>query len=256
MRTFMNHEFDISQILLACYVAPGEGKTVHHHRAGHGLALMLSAEKIYTFGNGKVVRAGSNEIVYLPKHSDYVVNGPAQGSCYAINFDLAEDVSFPPFAVKARNVSDYLQAFRIAEQVWKTRQHGYAMKCKEQLYHILCQMQKEYHAAYIEKSKWERITPAVQRIHEGYSTEPLTVAELSALCDMTPEYFRRIFRAFYGTSPVKYINDLRLSRAKELIASGFYSITEAAARSGFSDMSYFSRVFKKATGLPPSEWRP
>lgn len=97
-------------------------------------------------------------------------------------------------------------------------------------------------------------SPAVRRIHEEYATENLTVADLARLCSVTPEYFRRIFRSVYGVSPKRYINELKLSRAKELLQSGLYSVTEAALLSGYTDMSHFSRVFKKETGVSPKEF--
>lgn len=65
------------------------------------------------------------------------------------------------------------------------------------------------------------------------------------MCKITPEYFRKIFVQIYGTSPVKYISNLKLNRAKELLSSGIYTITDAAYNSGFNDSSYFSREFKK-----------
>ncbi|MDD6214022.1 MAG: helix-turn-helix transcriptional regulator [Firmicutes bacterium] len=75
------------------------------------------------------------------------------------------------------------------------------------------------------------------------------------MCGITPEYFRKIFRTYYGTSPVKYINELKLSHAKELLSSGMYSVTDAALQSGYSDMSFFSREFKKNTDVTPKDYR-
>ena len=74
------------------------------------------------------------------------------------------------------------------------------------------------------------------------------------MCGITPEYFRKLFCGFYGVSPIKYINALKLSRAEELLASQMYSVTEAAEMSGYTDMSHFSREFKKHTGMSPTEF--
>ena len=75
------------------------------------------------------------------------------------------------------------------------------------------------------------------------------------MCGITPEYFRKIFKTYYGVSPIKYINTLKITHAKELLASGMYSVTEAALQSGYTDMSYFSREFKKATEKSPCNYR-
>ena len=94
------------------------------------------------------------------------------------------------------------------------------MKTKEKLYRILAQLQKECAAEYSESSKSELISPAVAYIHEHYTEGELSVASLSAMCNITPEYFRRLFGKLHGTSPLKYINNLKISHAKELLRSG------------------------------------
>lgn len=58
-----------------------------------------------------------------------------------------------------------------------------------------------------------------------------------------------------NTTPIKYINNLKLSRAKELIVSDYYSIPKISELSGFGDESYFCRYFKKTTGMTATEYR-
>ena len=116
-------------------------------------------------------------------------------------------------------------------------------------------MQQEYFLNYVSKSKKDIIMPALKHIHENYTSEPLRIAALSQLCSITPEYFRSIFKSIYGISPKSYINNLKISRAKELLSSGMYSVTESAILSGYTDMSHFSREFKKATGVSPILFR-
>lgn len=75
------------------------------------------------------------------------------------------------------------------------------------------------------------------------------------MCDISEDYFRRIFKNTFGISPRKYINNMKISYSNELITSGMYTITEAAELSGYTDMSYFSREFKKAFGVCPADYR-
>jgi AraC-like DNA-binding protein len=67
-------------------------------------------------------------------------------------------------------------------------------------------------------------------------------------------YFRKIFKSIYGVSPIKYINNLKIEHARELIESQMYSISEAAFHSGYSDSSSFSRDFKKHFDMTPGEY--
>ena len=70
------------------------------------------------------------------------------------------------------------------------------------------------------------------------------------------DYVRRGFKEDVGMTPREYLNDLRINCAKEFLEKvGCYSIGEIAARCGFDDRYYFSRVFKMAVGVSPKEFR-
>ena len=254
MNNFMNYNFNIKNIVLATYVGKGQGSAVHQNRPSHGLALHLDGNKTYMFENSKNVTINKNNIIYMPKGSSYTVISHSKGDCYAINFDIDEAIDFEPFSFNTKNIQLFFDSFRHAEQIWRTKSHGFEMKCKSELYNILYNMQKEFELGYIQKSKAELIKPAIDFIHKNYTTDTITIPKLTQLCDISETYFRQIFIQCFGISPVKYINNLRITRAKELISSGIYSIHEAAELSGFKDDSYFSREFKKSLGASPSEY--
>lgn len=255
MQEFMNYNFNISKILLCCYVPAGNGKSVHTNRASHGLAIHMSGNRIYHFKSGEELVVNKNDIIYLPKYSNYSVESVIAGDCYAINFDIPEEINFKPFVINS-NPSEIIQEhFKKANYIWEQKNIGYEMKCKAELYNIIYSVVHGYFANYMQKNKLEMIQPAIDVIHKNYTTEPLNVSVLSKMCGITPEYFRKIFKNFLGVSPVVYINNLKISRAKELLKSNVYSITEVALMSGFNDMSYFSREFKKAVGVSPSEYK-
>ena len=67
--------------------------------------------------------------------------------------------------------------------------------------------------------------------------------------------FRRAFREFTGTSPLKYIIELKLNEAKRLLSTTFLSVKEIAYKLNFDNPDYFPVFFKKRTGLTPIEYR-
>jgi len=72
------------------------------------------------------------------------------------------------------------------------------------------------------------------------------------------DHMRRIFTDAVGTSPVEYLTDTRIKAAKQLLENSDISdntISKICELSGYSDIGYFSKVFKKKTGLTPSEYR-
>lgn len=64
----------------------------------------------------------------------------------------------------------------------------------------------------------------------------------------------RVFNSTYGISPIEYINALRIERAKLLLRDTKLTITDIAKKVGFDNPAYFSRIFKKITGIPPVDF--
>lgn len=90
----------------------------------------------------------------------------------------------------------------------------------------------------------------------GYMTahchRRLTVDDIAREAGMSKYYFLRAFKKLTGTTVISFLNMLRCEHAKKMLAAGQSSVEEVAARSGFESHSYFSKVFKKYTGVLPS----
>ena len=252
MKNFIATDFNIKKIALACEVVGKSVTTTHNDRANYGLVYILN-KSIYHFDDGSKIAVNPNDLLFLPKGSSYTVDLISLGSCFAINFECNEDVSLSAFKYKLKN-QNLLETFKKIKSVWDKKMAGYQLKCKAELYNLLYSLQKEYYLDYLSKSKYDLILPAVEYIHQNYFNKPLTVENLAKMCMITPEYFRKIFKYFLGVSPLNYVNDLKIKRAKELIKSGLYTISEVCFLSGFIDVSHFSRVFKKTTGVSPSQY--
>jgi AraC-like DNA-binding protein len=65
----------------------------------------------------------------------------------------------------------------------------------------------------------------------------------------------RRFRAEYGIAPLKYVQSLRISRARLLLRDTTMNISEIAAKAGFNDLAYFSQLFRRMTGMKPTTYR-
>lgn len=252
MHNFMTTDMTVSEIVLCALVT--SGTPIHKNRKSHGLVFYPEARCIFNFDSGECIKAEENSIIYLPVGSNYVVTTKKPGICYAINFHILQDIRFHPFCAKVKNSATFLQYFRDADRSFRSAAAGHIMKCRSYLCGIISDMQHEYSLGYVSGDKKDIIAKATELIHERYTEENLRVSDLAHLCGISAEYFRSIFGNVYGTSPVKYITGLRISRAKELLSSGMYSVTETAHMCGFEDAGYFSREFKKYTGITPREY--
>ncbi len=81
------------------------------------------------------------------------------------------------------------------------------------------------------------------------------LGELAAAAGLSRFHFLRRFKRATGTTPWRYLTDLRLAKARSLLADPAMSVREAAAAAGFADPAYFSRLFRRRTGTTPSAYR-
>ena len=82
----------------------------------------------------------------------------------------------------------------------------------------------------------------------------ITLEELAAASNMCDSYFQRLFKEKYGVSPKKYIIQLKINHACDMLRLGRYTVTQIAELSGFSDVYFFSRQFKEYVGIAPTQF--
>lgn len=254
MKEYFNNHYVVTSIALACFVPAGKGKPIHKNRPTHGLAFCLGGEIDFIFENGQVCTVGENDVIYLPKYSNYEVKRRVEGDIYSINFQRKEDAPTMPFTMHLLNGEEVLKCYQRAEKAWRRNLQTREYYVLSELYKIMYEMKRQYCSPYLPETRQSFIDPAIDYVHKHYMDEIIDMGKLSALCGISYDYLRKLFQKFYGCSPIKYVNALKLKRAKELLSQ--YSVSEAAYGSGFSDLSHFSRFFKKNVGVLPSEYRP
>src|ERR1035437_9375719 len=85
--------------------------------------------------------------------------------------------------------------------------------------------------------------------------QPLQVATLAALANISPSHFFALFKRRIGSAPMDYFTRLRMQRACRLLERTTLSVKEIASELGYDDPFYFSRVFKSVNRLAPSDYR-
>lgn len=105
----------------------------------------------------------------------------------------------------------------------------------------------------VDSSERKLVGAAIHYIKD-HIAEKLTVDDIAASVGLSKYYFLREFKRLTGFTPVSYINILRCEYAKELLRNGKYKVREVAVMCGFENDSYFANVFKKHTGMLPSQF--
>ena len=85
--------------------------------------------------------------------------------------------------------------------------------------------------------------------------EALTVDEIADYAGYSKYYFCRCFKDITGYTVNSYINQAKIARTYKILCRGESTVGDVAAEYGFSDISYFTKVFKKYSGMTPSEYR-
>ncbi|MGL6173912.1 MAG: AraC family transcriptional regulator [Cellulosilyticaceae bacterium] len=98
------------------------------------------------------------------------------------------------------------------------------------------------------------IQQIIEEIHKS-NYNPLMIKEYAKQCNMSVCWFINSFKQFTGMTPQQYIIQMKINKAKGLLVDTQLNIGEIADILGFQNAFYFSRVFKKATGVSPKEWR-
>lgn len=99
----------------------------------------------------------------------------------------------------------------------------------------------------------DNMDKAMQYIHSNFTDCYLSVSALAEMFGTSETFFRKVFKTIHGTTPLKYINNLRAEYAIELLESGYFLVSQVSERSGFSDAKYFARIIKNKTSLSPSK---
>jgi AraC-like DNA-binding protein/mannose-6-phosphate isomerase-like protein (cupin superfamily) len=100
-----------------------------------------------------------------------------------------------------------------------------------------------------------KVTQVRQLIIHHLADPRLSVSWIGRSLHSSPDYLSRLFREATGQSMVAYITERRTSLARNLLVSSALNISEISHASGYDDPSYFTRVFRKETGLAPRQYR-
>jgi AraC-like DNA-binding protein len=101
---------------------------------------------------------------------------------------------------------------------------------------------------------YQNLARAIEYIREHF-TKTITVGELAKMSNLSVSQFERSFRKYFKTTPMKYVNLVRVDAAARLLSESTEAISAIAHDTGFYDHSHFTKQFKAAKGMSPSDYR-
>ncbi|BCJ98589.1 AraC family transcriptional regulator [Anaerocolumna chitinilytica] len=226
----------------------------------HGTINVLADAASVTAGKDEIIVINSNNVHYiqtLAEESQYYCLIIDRKFCEEFNLDTGE-------VVFQRQIQDHElgEKFKIINEEFHLRKSLYKAKIKATAMDLVISLYRNYTVAesslsrQIKSDKIEIIKKAIRYIQSNY-TQEITITSISAEIGISKYYFCRIFKEITGYTTVSFLNIVKCNNAKKLLQSGKYGVEEAALMSGFDNLSYFSKTYKKHMGnLPSSDLLP
>ncbi|WP_168735952.1 AraC family transcriptional regulator [Cohnella fermenti] len=172
--------------------------------------------------------------------------------------DLIPKMTLPPSSqISVENLLEVMMT------EWMKKEDGYQLAIKAELLKLLVITGRQY-ARYSENQGQqehrivllhrEALNQAIAFMESHYH-EDLHLEDIANIAYMSPSYFSSILRLIKGKSYIEYLSAIRMQAAMELLRCTEHNITEIASRVGYNHISHFTRMFKKYTGVTPSDFR-
>lgn len=267
----IDFDLQIEEILLVHRNQFIERFSWNYYKTGRnmdGFVLCVSGQAEFLFSDEQIV-LHAGQAMFLSAQDAYTVHciGEEPFIHYTVNFRLMRDSEWEmqnpimaalfsgTFRFRTNDANYHLYETDFAQllSVWQIKNSGYRVMAKSLLYRILYKYFTDIGQQLYYSDHYHRLIPAQQLLDTEYMVDH-SIASLAALCGLSETHFRRLFHKLFGCSPTEYRLQKRLLRAKDLLLSGEYSITEAAQSVGFSDGNYFARMFRRETGMSPTAY--
>ena len=219
--------------------------------------FVLTGKAEYFF-DGKQKTANAGDIIYLANHSKYEIKVTDDNyTFYFVDFFFENESKtvFQNEIFSSKSFSVLENRFKELYDLWRLGNFAEKIYCKSLIYQIYYQVVRSSLNAYITKANRQKIERIIEYISENIQNSELSVATLSEMCGSSEVHFRRNFHQIYHISPIKFINNLRIKKAKELLTTTSMKISEISEICGFENQYYFAKKFKSDTHLTPSNYR-
>lgn len=215
------------------------------------IVIKYEGETVYT-ANGKQFVSDLNHMVILPKGCSYAWKCTKAGH-YAI-LEFESEQTYPePLSFFVKNSEKILKIFKELEHSRNLNRPLTELQSIRDAYAMILLLAQSQDAQYYPTEKQRKIAPAMEYISRNYNRD-ITNDALAAQTGLSTVYFRKLFTRILGVSPIAYVHQLRIQKAREMLGSDYGTLTDMAQALGYPSLYDFSRDFKKHTGVCPSKY--
>lgn len=230
---------------------PENTKLKRNDRPRWAVVIKYEGETVYT-SNGKRFLSDLNHMVILPQGCSYNWQCTKSGYYSIIEFE-SEKTFEEPFSFSIKNGEKILKMFKALEYKRNLKKPMTEMESIRDTYSIILALTQTVTEQYLPTEKQQKIAPAIEYISQNYHKN-ITNDALAGITGLSTVYFRKLFTGIMGVSPIAYVHQFRIEKAKEMLKSDYGTLSDMAQSLGYPSLYDFSRDFKKHTGVAPSKY--
>lgn len=222
-------------------------------REKHGFVYIVSGKMLDSFQDKRLedICAQKGDMIFIPRKCIYSGTYLEENTTIKIvQFDIISG-ELPEYLSEPKKIQ-LSSACELVESFFRPMNEHipyHPFYYLSRLYELLWRIDES--ESYVRvPAKYKKLQSAVAELRSDFF-ENKKVSYYAELCGMSETNFRRTFHEYMGMSPIEYRNDMRLANAKNKLQSGEYNVSEAAYESGFSNLSFFIRLYRKKYGYTP-----
>lgn len=263
------------------YKESGEGRIVNSrsHATSMEIVEVTSGAVMVQIGT-ELVAAAQGDFLYIPPAMTFRVDAATDyAAVRGMIFDMSiieanlenfDSEVFYMFYVQSKNkitvfgtdhpVNPTLKRFMTESyDEYSEKEICYKLPIRANIYHMMTALLRYYCGSKNELDRMIyhnvlRLRPVISYIDEHFR-EKIYIEELSAMINVSPDYFTKMFKESIGKTPIDYINGMRVNSAMELLCTTEMSMTEIAEAIGFCNPNYFHKIFKQYMMTSPLAYR-
>lgn len=223
--------------------------------------LLLDGEEHHV-ENGYVCHAGKGTVLTITditEHLEYYMIQYKASLPLPCSQDLLQLLArTEPFETQYGYVLSHaaplLTSLSRMEQEWNQPGAMAKLQVKSLFYQLICELMEQLQQQRLEQVSPDMVLQAARYMDEHYA-EPISADTLAALLNCSSRTMQRMFKKRLALGPIDYLMQIRIEKAKELLCRTNAGLKDISAAVGYVDSYYFSRLFKRYTGVSPSTYR-
>ena len=217
-------------------------------RGHYGLIFSTSGQVEYSH-QGKIYTTDKNRFILLPSGVSYTLKCTKQDVSYVINFDCNLKIDeFHEFQITRKDLSNDILNALVS---FRTGLNGWQTALRSLIYNVLTPYCQQYAFGTLPK----HLIKSIDYVYSHYTDSSLNNAEIAAHAGISQIYLQKEFVKYLLVSPKRFIQNIRISKAKDLLYAEHYNASEIALLVGYNSLYHFCRIFKKETGRTPLQFR-